>query len=221
MVFTPQVVITTTEGKDTPILFWSPKGELLHSLSSNQIKNNHLAISHDGRFFSAAASLSGVKVWELVYSKESGKLDRVDHVMSLKGHRRGTSCVAFGPNNETMATVSFDGTWRLWNINVQYKLQEDPKVIYEGTLMKDRGVNVEGRDQIAISPVITSKKTLIIAVTVETHIRFYNSTGKLLQTVEDAHRDFIKALSFTPNGKYLASTGGDKNVKVWKAPLDS
>jgi len=218
LAFTPNAIITSTEGKDTPIQFWTPKGELVHSLNSNQIKNNHLAVSPDGKFVSAAASLSGVKVWRLVSKKDaSNQLERVEHIMSLKGHRRGTTCVAFGPHSETMATISFDGTWRLWDINVQYKLEEDPKLLYEGVLTS-AGLGADDQSQITISPVLTPKKTIIIALTFNTDIRFYTNKGELLQTIEAAHRDFIKAISFSPKGDYLASTGGDKSVRIWTAP---
>jgi len=220
MAFTPNAIITTTEGKDTPVHFWTPKGDLVHTLSSNQIKNNHSAVSSDGKFVALAATLGAVKIWQLVVNKETQKFERVEHVISLKGHKRGTTCIAFGPNNESAATISYDGTWRLWNINVQYKLQEDPTVLYEGVL-KPEGLAAEDRSQIAISPVLTSNKRLIIAVTFNTDIRFYNSTGKLLHTIENAHRDFVKAMTFTPQGTHLVSTGGDKNVKVWIVPKDS
>jgi len=220
LAFTPSAIITTTEGKDTPVHFWTPKGELVHTLSSNQIRNNHFAVSLDGKFISLAASLGAVKIWQLVNNKETQKFERVEHIMSLKGHQRGTTCVAFGPNNETAATISFDGTWRLWNINVQYKLQEDPKVLYEGVL-NPAGLGADDQSQIAISPVLTSDKRIIIALTFNSDIRFYDNTGKLLVTIENAHRDFIKRITFTPQGTHLVSTGGDKSVKVWIVPKGS
>jgi len=219
LAFTPSAIITTTEGKETPVHFWTPKGDLVHSLSSNQIQNNHLAVSLDGKFAALAASLGAVKIWHLVNNKETQKFERVDHVMSLAGHKRGTTCVAFGPNNETAATISFDGTWRLWNINVQYKLQEDPKVLYEGVLTA-AGLKSDDLSQIAISPTLTPNKSLIIALTIGTDIRFYNNTGKLLGAIENAQRDLIKEISFTPQGTHLVSTGGDKSVKVWIVPKD-
>lgn len=45
----------------------------------------------------------------------------------LQGHKRQVMCVAFSPDSTRAAIASQDGTWSVWNIDVRFRQQEDPK----------------------------------------------------------------------------------------------
>eukprot|EP00983_Pelagomonas_calceolata_P070240 1150706-Pelagomonas_calceolata.AAC.3 len=47
--------------------------------------------------------------------------------MELKGHKSQVMCAAISADNKRAVTASKDGTLRVWNINVRYELEEDPK----------------------------------------------------------------------------------------------
>src|SRR5262249_13312635 len=48
------------------------------------------------------------------------------------------------------------------------------------------------------------------------HVKIWNSkTGKVIQTLVDAHPDAVFSVAFHPDGKHLASVGADQQVKVW------
>ncbi len=49
--------------------------------------------------------------------------------MELKGHKSQVMCVAFSPDSKRCVTASKDGTLRVWNIDVRYHLEEDPKTL--------------------------------------------------------------------------------------------
>jgi hypothetical protein len=49
--------------------------------------------------------------------------------MELKGHKSQVLAVTFSPDNKRCATASKDGTLRVWNIDVRYAQQEDPKTL--------------------------------------------------------------------------------------------
>ena len=49
----------------------------------------------------------------------------------LQGHKSQVLCLAFSPDSTKMATASKDGTWRVWNINVRFHQQEDPKCLLQ------------------------------------------------------------------------------------------
>ena len=36
-------------------------------------------------------------------------------------------CLDFSPDSKRAVTASKDGTWCIWNIDVRYKMDEDPK----------------------------------------------------------------------------------------------
>lgn len=55
-------------------------------------------------------------VWEVLFSK-SGEFQEVKRVFELSGHSSGISDVAFDVDTSHMATVSKDGTWKLFDTN--------------------------------------------------------------------------------------------------------
>jgi WD40 repeat protein len=47
--------------------------------------------------------------------------------MELKGHKSQVMCAAISADNKRAVTASKDGMLRVWDINVRYELEEDPK----------------------------------------------------------------------------------------------
>ncbi|CAL4920225.1 unnamed protein product [Urochloa decumbens] len=109
------IIISCSEATDIKV--WHGKsGKELGTVDTNQLKNNMADISPNGRFIAAAAFTADVKVWEIVYSKDSS-VKEVNKVMQLKGHKSAVTCLCFAPNSEQIITASKDGSIRVWNIN--------------------------------------------------------------------------------------------------------
>ena len=52
-------------------------------------------------------------------------------------------------------------------------------------------------------------------------VKVWNSrTGKVVQTIPDAHTGAVFSVAFHPDGKHLASVGADRRVKVWDLTTD-
>jgi len=212
-------ILTSTSSNDTVVNFWSPKGELIRAISTNQMRNHSLAVSYDRRFFTFATMMGNGKIFEVINNKENKGLERIDAVFTLEGHRRGLNGIGFGPSNETIATTSLDGSWRLWNTNIRYKDGEDPKILLQEKLCEDKSDSPLGL--VGLSPTFSKKKGVIAAVIQGTNLRFYHCVAKeqtVLSVVENVHREFVNSLYFTSNGEFLVTSGGDKSVKVWKIP---
>lgn len=60
-----------------------------------------------------------VKVWEVIFNK-SGDFQEIKRVFELTGHTSGISDVAFDVDSSHMATVSKDGTWKLFDTKSKY-----------------------------------------------------------------------------------------------------
>lgn len=215
------LVVSCSEGTD--IILWHGKsGKNLGHVDTNQLKNTMAAISSNGRFIAAAAFTADVKVWEIVYAKD-GSVKEVSKVMQLKGHKSAVTWLCFTPNSEQMITASKDGTIRIWNINVRYHLDEDPKTLKVFPIpLHDSNGMVLPYDRLSISP-----DGKILAVTHGTTLQWLSvETGVVLDTAEKAHDGDITCISWAPKTipmgndqvLVLATASSDKKVKLWASP---
>ncbi|KAJ1414890.1 WD40/YVTN repeat-like-containing domain superfamily [Sesbania bispinosa] len=246
------IIASCSEGTD--IILWHGKsGKSLGHVDTNQLKNTMAAISPNGRFIAAAAFTADVKtgmekaengflepalvlvadVWEIVYAKD-GSVKEVPKVMQLKGHKSAVTWLCFTPNSEQIITASKDGSLRVWNINVRYHLDEDPKTlkVFPIPLHDSTGTTLH-YDHLSISP-----DGKILATTHGSTLQWLSvETGKVLDTAEKAHDGDITCISWAPKtipmgkaanlalilfGKeqvlVLATASADKKVKLWAAP---
>ncbi|CAH9096531.1 unnamed protein product [Cuscuta europaea] len=215
------IVVSCSEGTDILIVH-GKTGNVLGRLDTNQLKNNMATISPNGRFVAAAAFTADVKVWEIIYSKD-GLVKEVKKVMQLKGHKSAVTWLCFTPNSDQIITASKDGFIRVWNINVRYHLDEDPKTlkVVPIPLHDAKGVTLH-YDRMCLSP-----DGNILAVTHGSTLQWLHpGTGKVLDSAEKAHDGIITDMAWSPRmisagdkkEWILATSSTDKKVKLWAAP---
>uniref|UniRef100_A0A0D9W1M2 Uncharacterized protein n=1 Tax=Leersia perrieri TaxID=77586 RepID=A0A0D9W1M2_9ORYZ len=190
------ILISCSEATDIKV--WHGKsGKELGTVDTNQLKNNMADISPNGRFIAAAAFTADVKVWEIVYAKDK----------SVK----------------EIITASKDGTIRVWNINVRYHLDEDPKTLRVLAIpLHDSKGSACQYDHMTLSP-----DGKVLATTSGSTLQWLCvETGAVLDAAEKAHEGDITGIAWAPrtipNGGVpafvLATAGVDKKVKLWLAP---
>lgn len=215
------IIASCSEGTD--IILWHGKsGKSVGHVDTNQLKNTMAAISPNGRFIAAAAFTADVKIWEIVYAKD-GSVKEVVNVMQLKGHKSAVTWLCFTPNSEQIITASKDGSMRIWNINVRYHLDEDPKTlkVFPIPLHDSSGTTLH-YDHLSISP-----DGKILAATHGSTLQWLCvETGKVLDTAEKAHDSDISCITWAPKTipmgndqvLVLATASADKKVKLWASP---
>ncbi|KAJ6940242.1 hypothetical protein NC651_006398 [Populus alba x Populus x berolinensis] len=215
------IVASCSEGTDIKI--WHGKtGKVLGNVDTNQLKNTMATISPNGRFIAAAAFTADVKVWEIVYSKD-GSVKEVPKAMQLKGHKSAVTWLCFTPDSEQIITASKDGSIRIWNINVRYHLDEDPKTLKVFPIpLHDSNGSTLHYDRLSLSP-----DGRILAATHGSMLQWLCvETGKVLDTADNAHNGDITWIAWAPkplpagDGQtfVLATASVDKKVKLWAAP---
>ncbi|XP_027362472.1 transducin beta-like protein 2 isoform X3 [Abrus precatorius] len=215
------IIASCSEGTD--IILWHGKtGKNVGHVDTNQLKNTMATISPNGRFVAAAAFTADVKVWEIVYAKD-GSVKEVAKVMQLKGHKSAVTWLCFTPNSEQIITASKDGSMRIWNINVRYHLDEDPKTLKVLPIpLHDSTGTTLHYDRLSISP-----NGKILAATHGSTLQWLCAeTGKVLDTAEKAHDSDIACISWAPKTipmgneqvLVLATASADKKVKLWASP---
>ncbi|XP_072284988.1 transducin beta-like protein 2 [Pyxicephalus adspersus] len=192
-----------TASDDTSILIWDLKGEVLAAINTNQVANAYATVSPCGRFVASCGFTPDVKVWEVCFGK-SGEFREVCRAFELKGHSAGVCGFAFSNDSSRMATVSKDGTWKLWNTDVEYKKQQDPYLLFTGQWC--------GREpcRIALSP-----DGRVVAIASVFDITVYNAqTGKIEEEFHSVHGEIISDLAFDTTNKFIVSTG-DRAIRVF------
>ncbi|NXM35931.1 TBL2 protein, partial [Oxyruncus cristatus] len=192
-----------TASSDTTILIWSPKGEVLASINTNQMNNAYATVSPCGRFVASCGFTPDVKVWEVCFGK-NGEFREVTRAFELKGHTAGVHSFSFSNDSRRMATVSKDGTWKFWDTDVEYKKQQDPYLLLTGQC------SVPEPRLIALSP-----DGRAVAVAGGTDIAVYNTRrGEEEEQLLGVHGHGITDLTFDTTGRYLVSCG-DRAIRVF------
>lgn len=199
-----------------------------------------VAFSKDGSRLAAAGGLparSGeVQIWDIASRKM---------VQTIKGHSDCIYAVAFSPDGKTIATSSYDKLIKLWDlgsakeirtlkdhIDAVYALAFTPdgrRVVSGGA---DRTVKIwniatgerlytlseaqDGINAVAIDP----SGRYVAAAGLDKTIRIWSlgEKGGKLENSLIAHEDAILRLSWSADGKHLASSSADRSVAVYAVP---
>ncbi|XP_065830793.1 transducin beta-like protein 2 [Oscarella lobularis] len=191
--------------RDTSFIIWNLKGEVLARGDTKQAKNTFATVSPCGRFVATTGFTPDVKLWEVEFDK-SDAFRALVRAMELKGHTASVYGVSFSKDSTRAATVSKDGSWKFWNIDVHYKEQQDPRILV--TAQYDH----QGPSIISLSP-----EGLVVAITCQMSIQIFNTLdGLLVGQLNNVHANAVTSLAWDPLGRYLASAGGeDKHIRVW------
>ncbi|MGD1941991.1 MAG: toll/interleukin-1 receptor domain-containing protein [Leptolyngbyaceae cyanobacterium] len=114
----------------------------------------------------------------------------------LEGHTSTVWQVAFSPDGQTLASVSADGSIRLWCLDgIELAMLEG-----QGTPLLDVDFSPDGE--------------FLVAADSNGAVHLWNSDGSSEFTWQ-AHRQPTRAVAFSPSGEYVATASEDATVKVW------
>mmetsp|Transcript_39809 Transcript_39809/g.35535 ORF Transcript_39809/g.35535 Transcript_39809/m.35535 type:complete len:144 (-) Transcript_39809:33-464(-) len=141
--------------------------------------------------------------------------------MNLKGHRKGFVDISFNNTDEKVVTFSKDKTIKLWDVNVRYEVNEDPKCLatVEVSDIPELAEHEELIYRIALFT--TEDKRDLMAYCYLNNIEILDiGTKKVIQKIPKAHVDNtkIKKLLFRAHdgNPYLYSLSSDQRINVWK-----
>jgi WD40 repeat protein len=176
-------------GSEGMVRLWDWKNDLiLPSLPGREFQSIPVAFSRDGRLATTIRG-DGLKIWN---PETRGP------PLTIDAHRHPVSALAFSPDDQWLASASFDRTVKLSNSTTGAPL---------GTFDLHTG-NVEC--------VAFSGKRLASGGEDKT-VRFWDAMTRREVLALRGHTDRCGCVAFSPDGWRLASASSDRTIRIWDA----
>ena len=159
---------------------------------------------------------------------------------TLEGHTDIVWSVAFRPNGVMLASGSWDGTVRLWNVNtgrLLHTLTEHTNEVmsvtfspdgqtlasasWDGTIRLWNPNNgklkriLTGNGSGVASVVFSPDGQTLVSGSADRTIRLWNTRTWKQKTTLKGHTDVVEVVAFSPDGKTLASGSRDATIRLW------
>ena len=108
----------------------------------------------------------------------------------------------FGPDGQTIATASWDGTAKLWKL--------------DGTLI----ATFEGHSSSVLEVRFGPDGQTIATASDDGTAKLWKLDGTLIATLE-GHRSSVREVRFGPDGQTIATASDDRTAKLWPWSLDA
>jgi WD40 repeat protein len=147
-----------------------------------------VATSKDGQYWAAGSRWGEVRVW-----REGGKLLH----LAWQAHSSTVAALAFSPDEGTLATGSFDGSVKLWDLErgtllwTSWQTNNIQRLVFapDGRTLASSGANADIQ---------------LLDAKSGTHLRTLSG-----------HSGPVYALAWSPDGSLLASGGLDARIRMW------
>ncbi|CAB3404244.1 unnamed protein product [Caenorhabditis bovis] len=197
-----------TASTDNKIYLYDLRGSVLKCIDAKANSLHDCRLSPDGRFVIVSGFTPDVFVYEPIFSRD-GNFQDAKKVFNMSGHSSGVLAAAFNSASTRAVTVSRDGFWRIFDIDIRYNAGQDATILRKGRIEELAGLSSENM-RLAMSPSGNS-----FSISIGSNLMIFSSEdeNKKFPELCELHDERISAIRYSSDGKLIA-TCGDKYIRV-------
>lgn len=206
LAWSPNGKLIASASNDKTVRIWDFSGKqpfVLHTITAaHKAAILDVAFSPDGKSLVTASADKLIKHWTV-----SGKL-----LTTFTGHTDAVNSVSFSPDGQLIVSSSDDKNVKVWQINGKLlsTMRGHSDRVWEAIFSPAKK---------SILPIgSTDKKAennlIIASASIDRTVKLWQLNGRELVSLK-GHKDGVISLSFSPDGKTLASGGLDNNIILW------
>jgi WD40 repeat protein/class 3 adenylate cyclase len=197
----------TAQGFDRVVRIWSTEGgEVIKQLKSGDWADD-VEFSPDG----TRILVSSRSFFELGWLSRLWDVASGTEIAAFRGHKSDTHSGAFSHDGRLIATVSVDGSARLWN-GVSGELRDILGDESGGLKLSDVTPDPLSQD---VNSAFSPDDDLLVTTGIDGTVRIWNVGDGSEFAIVHGHGDLVEHLAFSPDGNRLLTASHDGTGRLW------